>query len=89
MALGKVRVPSFAPWWRAAETELLKFPAYRHDDFVDFMGLIGRGIDYVRGAREVRPKFVKIAPPLTGKWLLRLSGGGHEEAQKVRHYCSV
>ena len=41
MAMGKVFFPKFTGWWADAETELLKFPSARHDDFVDAMGLAG------------------------------------------------
>jgi len=50
MAMGKVRFPRFAPWWPEAMNELMKFPYGKHDDFVDFMSLLGQGLD-----RQVRP----------------------------------
>jgi len=44
---GLVRFPHFAPWWRDAEAELLKFNGgdQGHDDFVDCMSWIGIGLD--------------------------------------------
>lgn len=45
MSQRKVRFPKFAPWWRNAKAELLKFPFATHDDFVTFMSLIGLGLD--------------------------------------------
>lgn len=44
-SLGRVRFPRFAPWWPNAEQELLKFPAGRHDDFVDALAWIGIGLN--------------------------------------------
>lgn len=88
MALGLVRFPAFAPWWQAARMELLKFPAYRHDDFVDFIGLIGRGLDWLRGGRGLRTPEKEIVP-WTGAWLLREMRRARGEEGKVRHYCSL
>jgi len=45
MSMGMVHFPAFAPWWGEAESELLKFPSAKHDDFVDALSLIGLGID--------------------------------------------
>lgn len=89
MSLGLVRFPAFAPWWRAAEVELLKFPAYAHDDFVDFMGLLGRGLDWLRGSRVEAPKGAVDSRPsgaITGSMLL---SGLKRQLDKVRHYCSL
>ena len=89
MSLGMVRFPAFATWWRAAETELLKFPAYAHDDFVDFMGLLGRGLDWLRGARPADEKPAARSEPLfaiTGASVMRSL---KRQIEKVRHYCSL
>lgn len=40
-AQGKILFPADAPWWPKAKAELLKFPNARHDDFVDFVSIIG------------------------------------------------
>ena len=45
MAMGRVRFPTFAPWWAEAEAELLSFPAARHDDFVDALAHLGGIVD--------------------------------------------
>jgi hypothetical protein len=50
MAAGAVRFPAGAPWLMKARTELLKFPHAKHDDFVDFLSLIGRGLRAAFGA---------------------------------------
>ena len=44
-AMGKVYFPSKAPWLADFTSELLVFPAGKHDDQVDALGLIGRMLD--------------------------------------------
>ena len=44
MSTGKVRWPSFAPWWMAARDELLRFPHDKHDDLVDAIAYVGLGM---------------------------------------------
>lgn len=44
-AMGKVYLPSKSPWLSDFTTELLTFPAGKHDDMVDAFGLIGRMLD--------------------------------------------
>lgn len=53
MSTFKVKFPSFASWWPAARRELLMFDNGKNDDFVDFMGNIGRLLNIV----------IKPAPP--------------------------
>jgi predicted phage terminase large subunit-like protein len=45
MALEGLYVPAAAPWLADFRTELLSFPAGRHDDQVDAIGLIGQLLD--------------------------------------------
>lgn len=48
MAQGKVRFPSFAPWWSSAKEQLLKFTGSgddKEDDFCDMIALIGQALD--------------------------------------------
>jgi predicted phage terminase large subunit-like protein len=54
MAMGKVRFPRFAPWWRDAKQQLLRFPNGAHDDFVDFCAHIGAGL-----IKQYRPAVVQ------------------------------
>ena len=57
MSMGKVRFPGFAPWWEAARNELLKFPAGKHDDFIDALAYIGLGLGRIHSATApVAPK---------------------------------
>jgi predicted phage terminase large subunit-like protein len=50
MAMGKVRFPAHAPWFARARGELIKFPAAKHDDFVDALALLGLGLARIVGA---------------------------------------
>lgn len=45
MALNGLYVPIRAPWYAAFRSELLSFPAGKHDDQVDMLGLIGQLLD--------------------------------------------
>ena len=45
MAMGKVFFPKNAVWFEDAVSELVKFPAGRHDDFVDCLSWIGMGLE--------------------------------------------
>ena len=54
MAQGKVRFPTFAPWWPAAREQMLKFTGSggdREDDFCDTLGLFGQLLDIVLAGR--------------------------------------
>lgn len=44
-SMGKVYLPSKAPWMAEFTRELLTFPAGKHDDQVDTFGLVGRMLD--------------------------------------------
>lgn len=50
--MGKVRFPAFAPWWVEARDELMKFPTGTHDDFVDALAHLGRGLTMMVGSRD-------------------------------------
>ncbi len=45
MALQGLYVPTSAAWWPALRGELLSFPAGKHDDQVDALGLVGQLLD--------------------------------------------
>lgn len=54
---GMVRFPADAPWLEQAKSELLKFPSARHDDFVDALANIGRGLNrQVRAGKGKAPE---------------------------------
>jgi predicted phage terminase large subunit-like protein len=57
MAVKGLRVPIHAPWYADFRAELLNFPAGRHDDMVDALGLIGQLLDLMvpgRVSKEVK-----------------------------------
>jgi predicted phage terminase large subunit-like protein len=56
MALNKLHVPVHAPWYSAFENELLSFPAGKHDDQVDAIGLVGQLLDKVVFGLAAPPK---------------------------------
>jgi predicted phage terminase large subunit-like protein len=45
MAIECLYVPANAPWLADLRSELLAFPAGKHDDCVDALGLIGQLLD--------------------------------------------
>lgn len=47
MALDGLYVPRQAPWFADFRSELLSFPAGKHDDQVDALGLIGQLLDHI------------------------------------------
>ena len=50
MSMGKVFFPKYAHWLAAAESELLKFPSAKHDDFVDALAWCGITLGQQYGA---------------------------------------
>lgn len=57
MAMGKVLFPAKAKWFSAARDEMLKFDKARHDDFVDALANIARGLHTMQTGS--RPKVSK------------------------------
>jgi hypothetical protein len=62
MSLEGLYVPTSAPWYAEFKSELLGFPAAKHDDQVDALGLIGKLLDQMvvgqkpKGAREAKTR---------------------------------
>jgi predicted phage terminase large subunit-like protein len=71
MALEGLYVPAGAPWLADFRSELLSFPAGRHDDQVDAIGLIGQLLD--RMIKAARPRLQE--KPVRDRW----SSGRSEE----------
>lgn len=68
MAMGKVRFPTFAPWWPAAKDQILRFTGQgdEEDDFVDMLAGIGIGLDkQINGTAKAAPKRKTMKP---GSW---------------------
>lgn len=55
MALESLFVDQQAPYFAELRSELLSFPAGKHDDQVDALGLIGQLLDKIRGGNKPRP----------------------------------
>jgi predicted phage terminase large subunit-like protein len=57
MALEGLYVPTSASWLTDFRSELLSFPAGKHDDQVDALGLIGQLLDkMLKGQKPVQPE---------------------------------
>jgi predicted phage terminase large subunit-like protein len=54
-SMGKVWFPVNAVWKTDVLSQLLKFPAGKHDDAVDVFSLIGRGLEYIGDAAPREP----------------------------------
>jgi phage terminase large subunit-like protein len=55
MELDGLYVPTRAPWYADFRAELLSFPAGRHDDQVDALGLIGQVLDKMTAGALPKP----------------------------------
>lgn len=78
MALDGLYVPSQEPWFPAFRSELLSFPAGKHDDQVDALGLVGQLLDNIMGGSKL-PEPVRVKPNdyrpahetgLTDEWMV-------------------
>ena len=57
MALEGLYVPQNAAWLSDLRSELLAFPAGKHDDMVDALGLVGQLLDTISsGTAPARPE---------------------------------
>jgi hypothetical protein len=56
MALEGLYVPTGAAWYPAFHAELLGFPAGKHDDQVDALGLVGQLLDKMMRGKASLPK---------------------------------
>jgi predicted phage terminase large subunit-like protein len=55
MALGGLYVPTRNDWYPAFRSELLSFPAGKHDDQVDALGLVGQLLDKMMAGKKPEP----------------------------------
>jgi predicted phage terminase large subunit-like protein len=65
LAMDMVLFPVKAPWFQDAKDELLKFPRAAHDDFVDTLATIGRGLGVI--VAPAKPA-EKPQGPAVGTW---------------------
>lgn len=69
-SMGKVYLPKDAPWLDALLSELLTFPAGRHDDQVDALGTLGRLLDTMVEAHVPtiqQPNYLDEYRPVTSR----------------------
>lgn len=85
MAMGKVHLPSFAPWYSSAVEELLAFPNGTHDDFVDFLAWIGLGVDRLVSA-ERSVAATPAARTGTVRWILESSAFQRRQTTAASRY---
>lgn len=55
-SMGKVLFPKSAAWKGDVLAQMIRFPAGKHDDSVDVMSLIGRGLEYIRTPSNTKPR---------------------------------
>lgn len=55
-AMGNVFLPVSAPWLPNLMSQLMRFPAGKYDDGVDVCSLIGRGLEFAKPPKLLRPK---------------------------------
>lgn len=55
-SMGKVFFPKNAAWKGDVLNQMIRFPAGKHDDSVDVMSLIGRGLEFIRTPSVVKPR---------------------------------
>ena len=67
MAMKRVHFPVFAPWWGAAEFEMIEFPNSAHDDFVSALSHAGMGLEEILAARG--PEADNSVKPGTLAWV--------------------
>lgn len=64
-SMGKVYLPKNAPWKARLLSQLLRFPAGKHDDAVDVIGLFGRGLEFIRSPKRKHQEKEKTKPKHT------------------------
>jgi len=55
MALEGLHIPTHAPWFAEFKSELLSFPAGKHDDQVDALGLVGQLVNLMVPGQKPQP----------------------------------
>jgi predicted phage terminase large subunit-like protein len=70
MSMRKIYFPSFAPWWPDAKAQLLRFPHSANDDFVDWLSLIGMGLNKEVAAEPTQIEEEKPIRSGSIEWIL-------------------
>ena len=73
MALEGLYVPIHAPWYPAFRSELLSFPAGRHDDMVDALGLVGQLLDQMVKGTAPKPLESRVVNTRQMSWDARFA----------------
>jgi predicted phage terminase large subunit-like protein len=60
MAMVGLHVPNQERWYPDLRAELLSFPAGKHDDQVDALGLVGQLLDKMGSGRKLKPEDLKF-----------------------------
>jgi predicted phage terminase large subunit-like protein len=60
VAMLGLQVPAGAKWYPDLRSELLSFPAGKHDDQVDALGLVGQLLDKMGSGRKWKPEELKF-----------------------------
>jgi len=68
MALDGLYVPTSASWYSAFRSELLSFPAGKHDDQVDALGLVGQLLDQMVKGSKPKPADSRIMNTQQPTW---------------------
>lgn len=79
LSMGMVRFPRAAWWFQGARDEMMKFPNGTHDDFVDALAHIGKGLERMaKGRGKFQPNKGEFAVGTFG-WIKK---AGRVEKQK-------
>lgn len=82
MEMGMVFFPKNAPWFSNARDELLKFPRGVHDDFVDALSTIGRGLGKM--LTPEKPKTEHTGPRVGSFGWIKTESKERERVERVR-----
>jgi predicted phage terminase large subunit-like protein len=80
-AMGRVRFPVFAHWWRDAESEILRFPEGARDDLIDALAWLGSGLQQLVPASQLKPA-QHSGTPKTGTLAWVKQSSASEERRK-------
>lgn len=88
MSMQMVFFPKKASWWQDARDEILKFPRARHDDFVDTLSTIGRGLGVMTKAAGVKAD-TGAPKPGTWGWMKQASKDAERERKRRVNFASM
>ena len=80
MALDGLHYLASAPWRAEFEIELMNFPAGKHDDQVDALGLVGQLLDVMVPGQKPKPP----SPPRRDSWDIAFERANHSDYEGWR-----